>query len=266
MPSNDLTDLLKAAANDPSDKETHQLRTSLRRCEGIIKTSTYCLSAKEQGVLKRLKKVRKTAGKVRDLDIHIGLLTSEEFAGSRFNGAPEELRSQLVALREKAAKRLETEIKKALRKGTARKAQKLGRKAAQGLPTDPIAVIEQPVREIAATAKLEDAASLHEVRIALKRVRYALEAYDDPSLAETVKAIKRVHDAIGEWHDWITLADAAADHLARRSPLVLHARRKAARLFVRAVDETSRFLEPYRLKRKGPASAKPVPLEVRARA
>lgn len=256
MPSSKLRDLFQAAAKDPGPKEVHQLRTSLRRCEGVITTSTYDLSSNERDTVKRLKKLRKVAGIARDLDIQMSILTDDAFAQPRFNGAPEEFRSSLKASRDKAAKQLAKAIDKAQRKGIAKKIEKLCRNAVRELPANALATVQQQIRDIATQATLEDAEGLHEVRIALKKARYVFEAYEDESLAEIVKAMKIVHDAIGEWHDWLMFADAASDHLSKRSPLALQARRKATQLFVHAVDEATRFLGAYRLERKRPSSVR----------
>lgn len=266
MASNDLRDIVQSAVEDPSEKEVHLLRTSLRRCEGVIHTSAYVLSDKEQQTLKRIKKLRKMAGETRDLDIQIALLKSEEFDDSRFNGAPAELRSKLKSAREKASRRLAAAVKKALRNGVDDKAQKLCRKAKRELPPKPVTAIEHQIRALAAQTDLGDAEGLHQARIALKKVRYALEAYDDAALKETVAAMKAVHHTIGEWHDWVMLREVAEEHLSKRSPLVLHARRRVSQLFVRAADETARFFGPYLGARKPVASVKTAPAVVRARA
>lgn len=222
----------------------------------MITTSTYDLSSNERDTVKRLKKLRKAAGIARDLDIQMSILADAGSAQPRFHGAPETLRSSLKASRDKAGRQLAKAVDKAQRKGIAKKIEKLCRNAARELPANALANAQQQIRDIATQATLEGAEGLHEVRIALKKARYVFEAYEDESLAEIVKAMKTVHDAIGEWHDWSMFADAASEHLSKRSPLVLHARRKATQLFIHAVDEAARFLGAYRLERKRPSSVR----------
>jgi CHAD domain-containing protein len=255
MPSKPVADWLESAYEDPTEKNVHRLRTSIRRCEGVIDASDYSPSNKEGQVLKRLKKVRKAAGEVRDLDIHVGLLKSEELQGPTFSAARQTIESVLTDARKKAEKDLLDELGKSLSSGIAKRAQKLCSRGTKQLPADLPSSVDKQLRTIAREAKLDDADGLHGVRIQLKRIRYALESRDDEALKPTIDSLKVVHDAIGEWHDWTTLADIAAEHLPRRSPFVVEARRKTASLFVKAIEETERFFAPYQAARKRPASA-----------
>jgi CHAD domain-containing protein len=254
MPSKSLADWLQSAYEDPSQKNVHRLRTSIRRCEGVVKASDYAPSNKEQQVLKRLKKVRKAAGVVRDLDIHLGLLESDELQQPSLIGSRQHVESVLDRERKKAEKDLAGELNKAMANGVGKKAEKLCARASKQLPSDLPVGIEKQVSILAREAKLDDAEGLHNVRIQLKRLRYALEARNDGALKPTIDSLKSVQDAIGEWHDWTTLADIAAEHLSKRSAFVVQVRRKTASLFVKAIEQTERFLTPYQAMRKGPVS------------
>jgi CHAD domain-containing protein len=255
MSSSQLTDVFSSVVGDPDERHVHKLRTSIRRCEAVLHTSNYSLSDKEQQTAKRLKKVRKAAGEVRDLDIHIGLLTNDEFKAPIMNGSPALLESELRAARKKAVKKLDAELKKAHAKQLAKKAESLCKRSVKELPNDVLPGTTKALEELAKGVALDDAESVHEVRIELKRVRYALEASDQKANEALVNGLKRVHDTIGEWHDWTTFADIAGEYLPKRSPLVTQARRVAAKLFVKAIEETSAFLATYRQPRKAPAAA-----------
>jgi CHAD domain-containing protein len=254
MPSKSLTDWLQSANEDPSKKNVHRVRTSIRRCEGVVKASEYPPSNKEDQVLKRLKKVRKAAGYVRDLDIHLGLLGSDELQQASLSAAREQVESVLARERKEAEKDLVAELGKALANGAGKKAEKLCARASKQLPADLPVTVDKQLRALARESKLDDAEGLHNVRIELKKTRYALEARNDQALKPVVEALKKVHDAIGEWHDWTTLADIAAEHLSKRSAFVVEVRRKAASLFVKAIEETERFFAPYQAVRKAPMS------------
>lgn len=266
MSSSQLTDVFSSVVNDLDEKHVHKLRTSIRRCEAVLRSSSYSLSSKEQQTAKRLKNVRKAAGEVRDLDIHIGLLTNEEFKAPIMNGSAALLESELRAARKKAVKKLDAELKKVHPKRLAKKAETLCKRSAEDLPKDVLPATTKVLEELAKTVTLDDAESVHEVRIELKWVRYALEARDEKANEPLVAALKRVHDAVGEWHDWTTFADIAGEYLPKRSPLVTQARRVAAKLFVKAIEETSAFLAPYRQPRKAPATAAGAKPAVRIRA
>lgn len=254
MPSKSLADWLQSAYEDPSRKNVHRVRTSIRRCEGVVNASDYSPSNKEAQLLKRLKKVRKAAGDVRDLDIHLGLLESDELQQSNLSTSREQVETVLARERKKAEKDLVDELDKALASGVDKKAEKLCARASKQLPTDLPAIVDKQLRALALESKLDDAEGLHNVRIELKRVRYALEARNDQALKPLIDGLKTVHDGIGEWHDWTTLADIAVEHLPKRSSFVVEVRRKTASLFVKAIEETERLFAPYQAMRKLPVS------------
>ena len=53
---------------------------------------------------------------------------------------------------------------------------------------------------------LLDAENLHDFRKATKKARYVAEsAAEKGPYSSVAKALKRVQDAIGEWHDWLCL-------------------------------------------------------------
>ena len=54
----------------------HQLRTTIRRVETLLATTLPALGRKEQKLLKQLDRLRRRAGKVRDLDVQIQALRS----------------------------------------------------------------------------------------------------------------------------------------------------------------------------------------------
>jgi CHAD domain-containing protein len=172
-----------------------------------------------------------------------------------FSAARQQIESILTDARKKAEKDLLNKLGKALSNNLVKRTQKLCARGTEQLPADLSSSVDKQLRTIAREAKLDDAEGLHEVRIQLKKIRYALESQDNEALKPTIDSLKVVHDAIGEWHDWTTLADIAAEHLPRRSPFVVQARRKTASLFVNAIEETERFFALYQALRKRPASA-----------
>jgi CHAD domain-containing protein len=59
-----------------------------------------------------------------------------------------------------------------------------------------------------------DASNLHDFRKGAKKARYVAEAGgDDPAALAMAKAIRRVQDAIGDWHDWEVLEGEAREAL-----------------------------------------------------
>ncbi len=57
---------------------------------------------------------------------------------------------------------------------------------------------------------LLDAENLHDFRKATKKARYVAESGGEGQAYSSVaKALKRVQDAIGDWHDWLCLREEA---------------------------------------------------------
>ena len=64
---------------------------------------------------------------------------------------------------------------------------------------------------------LLDRENLHDFRKAAKKARYVAESGEghDPASAAIADAIKRVQDAIGDWHDWLVLEEESREALRK---------------------------------------------------
>jgi CHAD domain-containing protein len=60
---------LKKARKRPNPEEVHGLRTHARRFESMVDALSLDSRANERRLLKRVRRIRKSAGKVRDLDV-----------------------------------------------------------------------------------------------------------------------------------------------------------------------------------------------------
>jgi CHAD domain-containing protein len=86
-----------------------------------------------------------------------------------------------------------------------------------------------------------DRENLHDFRKGAKKARYVAESDDkDPAAEAMAKAIKRVQDAIGEWHDWDVVRGEAREAL-HRDGAVLEAEleARANRAYERAMRITA---------------------------
>jgi CHAD domain-containing protein len=99
---------------------------------------------------------------------------------------------------------------------------------------------------------LLDRENLHDFRKGAKKARYVAESDDhDPAAEAMAKAVKRVQDAIGEWHDWEVVAEEAEEALGGDGA-VLHAelQSRAQRAYERALRVTTtasrRFIGEWR--------------------
>ncbi len=200
----------------------HQLRTTIRRVETLLATTLPALGRKEQKLLKQLDLLRRRAGKVRDLDVQIQALGSLRLESITRD------RARVMAFLEKArAKResklllaFQNEVDGGLHKRLKRTATRLQREFPK--PAQPDAdeqrFLVAALDKFAAVVKQHPALSdgnLHNFRMGCKRVRYLAEmAGEGPRVAAVIEPLKRIQDAIGVWHDWLTLAATAESVLS----------------------------------------------------
>jgi CHAD domain-containing protein len=88
---------------------------------------------------------------------------------------------------------------------------------------DPLSVARQILEPIAKADGFPTEELVHQYRLLGKRARYAAEfASKSPESAQFIAQIERVVDALGDWHDWLTLTQSAAARLGdvRQSSLV----------------------------------------------
>jgi CHAD domain-containing protein len=235
----------------------HQLRTTIRRVETLLATTGPTLSRKEQRLLKQLGRLRRRAGKVRDLDVQIEALGSLRLESvARDRGRVMSFLEKARAKREmKLLKAFEDEVDGGLHKRLKRTSAHLqeSRKAVQPEAAQDrflAAALDKFAAVVKQHATLSES-NLHDFRMACKRVRYLAEmAGEGPKVAAVIEQLKRIQDAIGAWHDWLTLTATAEGVISRsgESPL-LSALRASTR---------SKYLEALRIT----ADAKRVLLEM----
>jgi CHAD domain-containing protein len=270
--SEEMVRLLKELSDDPKPRAVHQLRTTIRRLETLLPDPEHAGSP-ERKILKQLDRVRRRAGKVRDVDVHLkALWTLPRRLGVE---AREELRADLCKARQKRLKRLTRRVGDERDRGLVKRLRQVTRTAlGAGGAVDPEHALLQVLDDFAAARRAAEplgAANLHAFRIATKRLRYRAEVIASiPEAAAAVVEMKRLQDAIGAWHDWLTLGERAEKTLGKRlgkigTPLVEAVRARTVVQLTKAVQTTERVarrlakLRPSRL-RKGvrPVTA-PVP-------
>jgi CHAD domain-containing protein len=83
-------------------------------------------------------------------------------------------------------------------------------------PADAVA-LEDFVRA-ADTMPVLHAENLHDFRKATKKARYVAESAVDGQTSSVAIALKRIQDAIGDWHDWLCLSEEASAALGTEAP------------------------------------------------
>ncbi len=246
----------------------HRVRTGSRRLQAMLEATlreagptAHALERPARAWLRELKQIRRAAGAVRDLDVQRKLLENwvgeqipkQDAATSSSETSPPEMQAEM-----KQAEMLDAWLK-GERKHLAQGMQKQIRKRQQGLakgqgalftaitrvplgrsvaPRSADAVaLEEFVRASDAMPLLH-AENLHDFRKATKKARYVAEVGAEGN-SGVAKALKRVQDAIGEWHDWVCLGEEAEAALGQDAPELTAAfTREIERYFAAAVKTT----------------------------
>lgn len=220
---------------DPKPRPVHRLRTTTRRIEGQLAMLALLPEIPEHNKLARktqriLKKLRRAAGNVRDLDVQLDLIRSvtPEDASASLERDASELRIALERQREKAAAKLLKE----LHWHQADAAVLLEALLDALKPNETLALAPAQLTTLARDWFTENAPPependpddpehLHTLRKNAKLARYIAE--NAPKSAKTPRRLaaqfESVQEAGGHWHDWLVLAGIASDRLGSASPL-----------------------------------------------
>src|SRR5271155_3154854 len=130
-------DLVKLSSK-PRSENVHRFRTGTRRLQILLGELSAKLDRNQKKLLKLLGRIRKRAGKVRDLDVQLAALRSLKVP--REPRRKTQLVNHLIELRGQQEKKL----RKAVEKGTVREIRKRLKRAAKrvdsGASRDPLAV------------------------------------------------------------------------------------------------------------------------------
>lgn len=250
---------LEKCVNNPDVDPVHDVRTGTRRVQAMVEAllrerSDEAITEAAGKWLRLLKKIRRAAAPVRDLDVHRKLLhklvksgSKKECAGTTASGSdvtgpvPDVVEAPAAVLPmnpvEQQAEHLDawlhharqhhaTELKKRAEKFLAKFDEEAAafdttlqqaprtRRRPRGAA---VVALESFVRLVSEMEQL-DAGNLHDFRKGAKKARYIAEsAAEDAHAIAIGKALKRLQDDIGDWHDWLVLADEARAALGDQS-------------------------------------------------
>ena len=203
--------LLKLSGAQDAES-VHGFRTTSRRLQTLLEQIVPKRNRNQKKVLKMLDQIRDRAGKVRDLDIQLAALRSLK--------VPQEPRRKtqlmhgLIELRVKH----ERKLRKALSKSAVREIQKRLKRASRevnaGAASDSLKVARAILAQVVHPKGPVTEDLMHQYRIAVKRARYAAEFAPKTTESEQfIAQLKRLQDAVGNWHDWLTLTQTAAKRI-----------------------------------------------------
>lgn len=270
---------MRRCLHDSGVEEVHKVRTGTRRLEAqleflIDRVKPLPGSWKDslEPWMRQMKKIRRAAGAVRDLDVHRKLM--ERFTGVGKSGrklheegkqgelernipSPEEktlLEQQAGSLdnwlrneRDRHAKRLEQQIEKRLPKieGLSQSflLEYARRRERAESREEPAVIALESFAKLCGEMPLLNAANLHEFRKRAKKARYLTESPRQSARDKKVGArIKEIQDAIGDWHDWLALSEEAKIALKDQSAdLVKRLEEHVASSYQEALDTTEKL-------------------------
>ena len=208
---------VKKATTQPTPEQVHDLRTNTRKLENALHALSLHSNGNEQRLLKSVKRIRKRAGKIRDMDVLTASVSSVKVNGE--GDCEVQLLQHLGARRYKYAKKLHSTVLKesaVLKKTLQREVAALDLLMQDSRPEQ--AAAQAGAHSLELASQLTDPpplnrSNLHPYRLKVRELRYVLQMGGNNGQAEFVKDLGEVKDSIGEWHDWEELSAIAADVL-----------------------------------------------------
>jgi CHAD domain-containing protein len=203
-------------AKNLTTENVHHFRTNSRRVEALIDTLAP-ESKKKTKVLKLLAKLRKRAGKVRDIDVQIALLKGLKVPDRQNH------RAQLLELLDVEHDRQTRKLSKVADASTLRELRKRLRREQEAIKfdgIDPLQLAAKALPRVGQSSLTEK--NLHNLRIGAKHARYLAElAGENPAARAFVDELRRAQNAAGEWHDALKLKERAEKRFGSASESAL---------------------------------------------
>jgi CHAD domain-containing protein len=204
-------DLVKLSSKRTA-ASVHNFRTGASRLQTLFQQLLPEDDRNQKKLLKMFSRLRKRTGKIRDLDVQMAALHS-----LKVSQEPRRKTQLMHALIELRAEN-ERKLRKVLTKDEVREIRKRLRRARKDLRVeqirDPLKTAQLMLTQVTQPEGPLTADQLHRYRIVTKRARYVAEfAPKSREAEELIVRLKRAQDALGDWHDWITLEQTAAKHV-----------------------------------------------------
>jgi CHAD domain-containing protein len=249
---------LEKCATNPDVDPVHDVRTGTRRVQAMVEAMMRernddaldnAFKEPAEKWLQMLKRMRRAAAPVRDLDVHRKLLHKLVKYGSKNEGAglaapasddsavvvpsPDVVEAPATALpvnsvahqaehldawlhhaRQHNAAGLKKRAAKLLAKfdeeaGALETAVQQGRRTRRRSRSAAVVALDSFARLVHEMQQLDEG-NLHDFRKGAKKARYIAEsAAEDAHAIAIGKALKKLQDEIGDWHDWLVLGDEA---------------------------------------------------------
>ena len=202
-------------------KTVHHLRTTTRRIEAQLELLALLPDLPEhaqpaQKAHKLLRKLRRAAGRVRDLDVQRDLTESKSREAHKlrdlFKRQRGEAAESLLEMLRKHQSRLTRVLETLLKTLSSSESYSMSATSVARLTLSWYADHAPPVTR-------QDHRQLHDIRKAAKLARYIAESADSVSTRRLALTFESLQQSGGDWHDWLTLSAIAHRELGASSPL-----------------------------------------------
>jgi CHAD domain-containing protein len=185
-------------------EDVHRFRTNSRRVEALL-AELVPDNGNRNKLLKLLSKLRKRAGRVRDLDVQSAFLKNLRVPDRQNH------RAQLLELLDEDHSRRSKKLAKSFDADTVRELRKRLRRAQSEIKLDGIQPLNLALNLLPKLGHVPmTEKTLHACRIAAKHARYLAEFAGESVAAKTfVEKLKHAQDEVGEWHDVMKLQQRA---------------------------------------------------------
>jgi CHAD domain-containing protein len=191
-------------AKESKSEDVHRFRTNSRRVEALL-TELAPENGNKKKLLKLLSKLRKRAGRVRDLDVQLVFLKNLRVLDRQNH------RAQLLELLAEEHGRRSKKLAKSFDADTVRELRKRLRRTQAEMKLDGIDPLKLALSRLPKPGQAPmNEKMLHACRIAAKQSRYLAELATESAQAKAfVEELKRAQDEVGEWHDVLKLQQKA---------------------------------------------------------
>ncbi|WP_348267959.1 CHAD domain-containing protein [Edaphobacter paludis] len=249
----DLVATLEAAITlvrtNAKSKPVHDLRTTTRRIEAQLELLALLPDLPEhrkpaKKARKLLRKLRRAAGRVRDLDVQRGLIRSKSDEAHKLRSLFKQQRGQaverLLDIVHKHQSKLDRHLKALLEMLTS--AQSLA------IPAEHLIQLTLDWYAHQTSAPIHrNHRQLHDIRKAAKLARYIIESAGSASTRHLALTFESLQKSGGDWHDWHTLSRIARRELSSSSSLTqsfTHRREKSLAEYQSQLKALPRNLAP----------------------
>ena len=231
-------DLIRLSSGQEAEN-VHSFRTTTRRLQTLLELIP-ADGRNQKKLLKMLERIRRRAGRVRDLDVQLGALRSLKVPLEPRRKT--QLMQRLLELRARHEKKLRKLLKERDLRDLRRRLRRTGEEVDFKMLPEPLVLAQKMLISAAPPNGPVNEESLHRWRLAVKRARYAAEfAPKSAEKTQLITQLKRLQDTLGHWHDWLTLTDTAVEQFGEinHSSLVAALHNVTRGKFRQAVDAVS---------------------------